>query len=176
MLFRKIRGMEFPAVGMGTSRTFDVDDSISEVFSVRNKIVKECQNNGVTLVDSSPMYGNAEKVLGLAIQENDPSKFEIATKVWTTGYQSGVDQIDNSFLLLKSKIDSFPHYINRVPLGSPQHKDGSTLSETLFRKKNQKIVFTLHKLVWNQVPLTFSKYGMEITFLEMDTPFATRKN
>ena len=95
--------MEFPANGMGTSRTFDVDDSIREVFSVRNKIVEECQNNGVTLFDSSPMYGNAEKVLGLAIQENDPSKFQIATKVWTTGYRSGLDQIDNSFSLLKTE-------------------------------------------------------------------------
>ena len=75
MLFRKIREMEFPAVGMGTSRTFDVDDANPEVFSVRNKIVTECQSHGVTLVDSSPMYGNAEKVLGLAIQKNDPSKF-----------------------------------------------------------------------------------------------------
>ena len=103
MLFRKIREMEFPAVGMGTSRTFDIDDSIPEVFSVRNKIVEECQNNGVTLVDSSPMYGNAEKVLGLAIQENDPSKFQIATKVWTTGYRSGLDQIDTSFSLLKTE-------------------------------------------------------------------------
>ena len=95
--------MEFPAVGMGTSRTFDGDDSIPKVFSVRNKIVEECQNNGVTLVDSSPMYGNAEKVLGLAIQENDPSKFQIATKVWTTGYRSGLDQIDTSFSLLKTE-------------------------------------------------------------------------
>ena len=103
MLFRKIREMEFPAVGMGTSRTFDVDDANPEVFSVRNKIVMECQNHGVTLVDSSPMYGNAEKVLGLAIQKNDPSKFQIATKVWTTGYQSGLDQINNSFLLLKTE-------------------------------------------------------------------------
>ena len=95
--------MEFPAVGMGTSRTFDVDDANPEVFSVRNKIVTECQSHGVTLVDSSPMYGNAEKVLGLAIQKNDPSKFQIATKVWTTGYQSGLDQINNSFLLLKTE-------------------------------------------------------------------------
>jgi len=103
MLFRKIRGIEFPVVGMGTSRTFDVDESTPEVFSIRSKIVEECQMNGVTLVDSSPMYGNAEKVLGLAIQENDPSKFQIATKVWTTGHGSGLDQIDNSFSLLKTE-------------------------------------------------------------------------
>ncbi|MDC0034761.1 aldo/keto reductase [Chloroflexi bacterium] len=102
MLYRRIKELEFPAVGMGTSKTFDIEASNPEAFSVRSEIVRECQNNGVTLVDSSPMYGTAEKVLGLAIQENDPTKFQIATKVWTTGYQSGQDQIDNSFSLLRT--------------------------------------------------------------------------
>ena len=124
--------MEFPAVGMGTSRTFDVDDANPEVFSVRNKIVTECQSHGVTLVDSSPMYGNAEKVLGLAIQKNDPSKFQIATKVWTTGYQSGLDQINNSFLLLKTEYIHIFQIHNLV--------DWKTHLPTLTNLKNEGMI------------------------------------
>ena len=76
MLFRKIRGIEFPVVGMGTSRTFDVDDSTPEVFSIRSKIVEECQMNGVTLVDSSPMYGTQKKYWDWQFKKTIPRNFK----------------------------------------------------------------------------------------------------
>jgi diketogulonate reductase-like aldo/keto reductase len=57
---------------------------------------------GGTVVDSSPMYGLAEKTLGnLSTELNLNSKLFIATKVWTTGKENGIHQMNNSFSLLK---------------------------------------------------------------------------
>jgi aryl-alcohol dehydrogenase-like predicted oxidoreductase len=58
-------GFEVPVVGMGTSRTFDVRGRAAEATSRR--IVEEALDVGANLFDSSPMYGEAERVLGLAL-------------------------------------------------------------------------------------------------------------
>jgi aryl-alcohol dehydrogenase-like predicted oxidoreductase len=55
-------GLEVPAVGMGTWRTFDVRTP-AEV-AARAEVLDEAIRAGVTLVDTSPMYGEAERVLG----------------------------------------------------------------------------------------------------------------
>ena len=58
-------GFKVPVVGMGTSRTFDVRGRAAEATSRR--IVEEALDAGANLFDSSPMYGVAERVLGLAL-------------------------------------------------------------------------------------------------------------
>jgi diketogulonate reductase-like aldo/keto reductase len=99
MLYRKVKDLIFPAVGMGTFKIFDVNTSDPEVLGIRADIINECRIHQMTLVDSSPMYGNSERVLGLSIRGN-PKDFQIATKVWTKGFEEGKKQIDNSFSLL----------------------------------------------------------------------------
>jgi diketogulonate reductase-like aldo/keto reductase len=55
-------------------------------------------------VDSSPMYGSSEKVVGdLSTLENLNEKLFMATKVWTTGKQEGIRQMENSFSLLRRR-------------------------------------------------------------------------
>lgn len=66
-----------------------------EVFSEFTKL-------GGTLVDSSPMYGDAELNVGRVTTElNIGDKLFMATKVWTTGKVEGLNQINQSFKLLK---------------------------------------------------------------------------
>jgi len=54
------------------------------------------------VVDSSPMYGNSERVVGdLSTELHLNDKLFIATKVWTSGEEAGTRQMNNSFALLK---------------------------------------------------------------------------
>ena len=71
---------EVPVVGMGTSRTFDVRGRAAEATSRR--IVEEALDVGANLFDTSPMYGEAERVLGLAL-DGRRAEAIVATKVWT---------------------------------------------------------------------------------------------
>src|SRR5665647_1192182 len=102
MIIRKIpsTGEELPVLGLGTWSTFDVtDNSLMEPLSQVLQIMKQ---NGAKLIDSSPMYGNSEKVIGdLTADPKLSNYFFYATKVWTTGRQDGINQMESSFLKMK---------------------------------------------------------------------------
>ena len=90
---------------MGTARTFDVASQVD--IAVRQQIIDSCIACGVSFVDSSPMYGESEKVLGIATQGRR-QPFQYATKVWCEGQDSGQAQIARSFQLLRTDyIDVF---------------------------------------------------------------------
>jgi diketogulonate reductase-like aldo/keto reductase len=81
-------------IGMGTWITFDV--SSNNEIEVRKQILKAFFAAGGELIDSSPMYGNAEKVLGLSLTEQQRQQLFAATKVWTLGKNRGVRQMQRS--------------------------------------------------------------------------------
>ncbi len=96
-------GEIIPAVGMGTWLTFDVGSSKSKIES-RTKVLEHFFNNGGGLIDSSPMYGSAQKVLGKCFQQLTPPKsFFSATKVWTPGEWLGIQQMKASENLWRLK-------------------------------------------------------------------------
>jgi len=108
MLTRAIRpsGEKLPVIGLGTWRAFDVDltaDIRRQLEDVLSLFVKL----GGRVIDSSPMYGRAEGVVGeltsaLGIRE----KLFLATKVWTRGKQSGIQSAERSMALLRAnRID-----------------------------------------------------------------------
>ena len=84
---------------MGSAGTFDIQGD-SEI-EIRRKIIDQCLVEGVTLLDTSPMYGRAEEVLGITIAGRR-EKFHLATKVWCSGAETGKSQIARSFSLLKT--------------------------------------------------------------------------
>ena len=86
-------GELLPAIGMGTSRTFDAAGNRSTLDNL-GKVLELFFENGGSLIDSSPMYGTAEQVIGqlLKSQAKQRSLFA-ATKVWTDGKASGVHQM-----------------------------------------------------------------------------------
>ena len=105
MEFRKMGGLNVASVGFGTYISFDVA-SESEV-AVRHEIIDNCITHQVTFLDSSPMYGHAEKIIGITT-EGKRDKFQLATKVWCTGRQEGEVQIARSFELMRTDyVDVF---------------------------------------------------------------------
>ena len=99
MEFRRLGSIEVPAIGLGTARPFDVTSEAD--VAVRKRIIEECVDHQVTFLDSSPMYGNAEKVTG-TVTEGRREMFQFATKVWCQGKERGEEQIARSFELLRS--------------------------------------------------------------------------
>src|SRR5687768_2860185 len=82
-------GEALPVIGLGTWLTFDVGGADSPARRGRGEILKAFLDAGGRLVDSSPMYGSAEEVVGAeAARAPDPRLFS-ATKVWTVGALAG---------------------------------------------------------------------------------------
>lgn len=96
-------GEMLPIVGVGTWQTFDVGTSPSERSPLK-EVLKTLLEKGGTVIDSSPMYGRSEGVVGeLSTELGINEKLFVATKVWTSGRQSGIDQMNRSFSLLRRK-------------------------------------------------------------------------
>lgn len=72
-------GIELPVVGLGTWRVFDRPPEEEHVAA---RVVAAAFEEGARVVDSSPMYGRAEAVLGRALAGRRPEAF-VATKIWT---------------------------------------------------------------------------------------------
>lgn len=89
-------GETIPAIGMGSWLTFAVGDDPEEI-AVRTRVLQTFFDMGGGLIDSSPMYGSSEEVIGrcLARIKNRDRLFS-ATKVWTTGWQQGIRQMKRS--------------------------------------------------------------------------------
>jgi aryl-alcohol dehydrogenase-like predicted oxidoreductase len=97
-------GLEVPTVGMGTWRTFNVYGAGAEARSAR--IVQCASDMGANLFDSSPMYGNAEHVLGNAVRDRRHDAL-IATKVWAGSIDEGSEQIRNALTLFGGRVELY---------------------------------------------------------------------
>lgn len=98
-------GEKIPVIGMGTWQSLN----ISGAGALQNaaRVVEAWAGAGGRLIDSSPMYGKAEEVIG-RITEGQPFADTLfyATKVWTTGAEEGIAQMEDSFRKMKrQKID-----------------------------------------------------------------------
>ncbi len=96
-------GEQIPVVGLGTWQTFDVGEN-STATNLLKEVLTTLLEKGGSVVDSSPMYGRSEKVVGdLSTELKINDKLFIATKVWTTGKEQGIKQMNESFQLLGRK-------------------------------------------------------------------------
>jgi aryl-alcohol dehydrogenase-like predicted oxidoreductase len=95
-------GAALPVIGCGTWLGFDVGGQREELPR-RSEVLDALFAAGGRVIDSSPMYGSAERVVGdlLHTRGTSPKPF-IATKVWTTGKQAGIDQMKRSMSLLRT--------------------------------------------------------------------------
>ena len=105
MLMRAIPSSDekLPAIGLGTWRTFDVDftsDTRRQLEDVLSLFVKL----GGRVIDTSPMYGRAEEVIGdLTATLGIRDKLFLATKVWTRGKENGISSMERSMVRLRTK-------------------------------------------------------------------------
>ncbi len=95
-------GEPLPIVGLGTYRAFDVGASETQRRGPR-EVLGRLVASGGKLVDSSPMYGRAEGVVGdlQASLSLRPQLF-LATKVWTSGREAGIRQMERSLALMRT--------------------------------------------------------------------------
>ncbi len=89
-------GERLPAIGMGSSRTFDVrDDRVAR--DRRLEVLQAFFDDGGALVDSSPMYGSSQEVIGYCLARiANRQALVSATKVWTLFQSRGVRQMEAS--------------------------------------------------------------------------------
>lgn len=99
-------GEMLPAVGIGTWRVFDVGAS-DEARAPIKDVLRRFAELGGRAIDSSPMYGAAETVVGdVATEVGVLDRLFLATKVWTSGREAGIRQMDESFRRLRaSRVD-----------------------------------------------------------------------
>jgi diketogulonate reductase-like aldo/keto reductase len=97
MLTKKIpvSGEEVPVIGMGSWITFNVgDDPIMRAERVR--VLQAFFELGGTVIDSSPMYGTSEEVIGHCLAQIGNGRPFSATKVWTPLQMFGPGQMEDS--------------------------------------------------------------------------------
>lgn len=101
MQHRGIADLSVPVVGMGTSGTLDVPE---DGQGAATEVTHAALDAGSTLIDSSPMYGRAEAVLGRALGDRRDEAL-IATKVWTADDEEAELQIEASLTHFASRIE-----------------------------------------------------------------------
>jgi len=95
-------GARLPVIGCGTWRAFDVGNAVEERERL-SRVLGVLFEAGGSVIDSSPMYGRAEGVVGdLLAGAKARDKAFIATKVWTSGRQAGIAQIERALKLLRT--------------------------------------------------------------------------
>jgi diketogulonate reductase-like aldo/keto reductase len=96
-------GERIPAVGLGTWQTFDVGSSPKERAPLEQVLSRFAELGG-RVVDTSPMYGRSEGVVGeLSAKLGLTEALFLATKVWTRGREAGTGQMETSERLLRKK-------------------------------------------------------------------------
>jgi diketogulonate reductase-like aldo/keto reductase len=162
-------GEQIPVIGMGTSRTFDSHDD-SEMFMQLYKVTQTFFDMGGGLIDSSPMYGSAQQVIGqLLAKVEDKRNLFAATKVWIDGQSDGVEQMEQSRQLWG---------INRFDLMQIHNlNDWKTHIKTLERMKDEgKIrysgITTSHGRFHNQLKQILKAHNFD--FLQLSYNIANR--
>ena len=113
-------GIEVPAIGMGTWRTFDTDED-------RTWLVDEALAAGINLFDSSPMYGKAEDTLARALTGRRDRAI-IATKIWTDSPERGRRQAEHALGLYGTvdiyQVHNLVNWQQQLPLLEELKKEG----------------------------------------------------
>ena len=160
-------GEQIPVIGMGSSRTFDVGDDV-EVRASLAKVLATFFEQGGGVIDTSPMYGSSEQVLGDIMTgiRNKESLF-MATKVWTEGREEGIAQMQESMRLLRVPVIDLMQIHNLL--------DWEVHMETLLEWKRQAkiryIGITTHRgydhdqivYVMENYPLDFVQFSYSIS-------------
>src|SRR5829696_3064525 len=97
-------GLRVPVVGMGTWRTFDVTAPDAEATA--GTLVDRALAAGARFFDSSPMYGEAEGVLGLALHRRRDAAL-VATKLWTPSTSEGIKQARRALAFFGGRVDLY---------------------------------------------------------------------
>ncbi len=89
-------GEAMPVIGLGSSRTFNVGDDIDARDNC-TEVIRHFLDTGGRMIDSSPMYGSSQPVIGYALDKlGTPDKVFSADKVWISAPDRGRQQMEDS--------------------------------------------------------------------------------
>lgn len=97
-------GLIVPVIGMGTWQTFDVRGPSAEANA--QAVTDAALQAGATFFDSSPMYGEAERVLGQTLRHQRDAVL-VATKIWTANPQEAAAQVTRALGFFGQRIDLY---------------------------------------------------------------------
>ncbi len=160
-------GEKIPAIGMGTWLTFDVGQSEK---ASRKEVLKTFVALGGQTIDSSPMYGRSEQVVGELISDLGlTKKIWFATKVWTTGESAGKQQIQNSIQFFKTRPTLLMvHNLLDLPTQLKTLKD-------LKEKGEIRYIGATHYLNGNHADLANLIKAEKLDFIQVNLSIRTRE-
>ena len=163
-------GEHIPVIGMGSSRTFDVGDN-QQARANLTKVLQTFFDLGGTAIDTSPMYGSSEQVLGdlLVNVQNTQSMF-MATKVWTQGKEEGIAQMQQSMTLLKRPVLDLIQIHNLLDW----EVHWKTLEEWKKQGKVRYVGITTHR-GYDHDQLAYVMENYPIDFIQFSYSIANRK-
>ena len=110
-------GETLPVIGLGTWQVFDVGGDAAARAPLRDVLATFAKSGG-RVIDSSPMYGTSESVVGDLLAELGLlGKLFVATKVWTSGRDAGIQQMETSFKRLRVERMDLMQIHNLVDVG-----------------------------------------------------------
>lgn len=162
-------GELLPVIGLGTWQTFDVGAAGAAREPLRN-VLREFVRLGGSVIDSSPMYGRSESVAGdIAAELGVRKQLFLATKVWTSGRDAGIRQMDQSFERLRTQRMDLMQVHNLV--------DYKTHLATLRRWKEQgkiRYLGVTHYTASAYDELARVLAGEELDFVQLNYSLAER--
>jgi aryl-alcohol dehydrogenase-like predicted oxidoreductase len=163
-------GEALPVIGLGTWQTFDVGSNKAAREPLK-KVLQEFVRAGGKVIDSSPMYGNSETVVGdIAHELGLHEQLFLATKVWTQGREAGIRQMEESFRRLRTQRMDLMQVHNLV--------DYRTHLETLRRWKEQgkvRYIGVTHYTASAYDQLTRVLESEDLDFVQLNYSLAERE-
>jgi aryl-alcohol dehydrogenase-like predicted oxidoreductase len=96
-------GLTVPVIGMGTWQTYDVGGTEA---AARQAVTDAALETGANFFDTSPMYGEAERVLGRTLEDRRDAAI-VATKVWTDDEEEAAQQVQTALRLFRGRVDVY---------------------------------------------------------------------
>ena len=162
-------GEPLPAIGLGTWQTFDIAEDNSSREPLK-EVLREFVRLGGSVIDSSPMYGHSESVVGaLATELAIQKRLFLATKIWTRGRDAGIKQMEESLRRLRVARVDLMQVHNLV--------DWRTHLETLQRWKDQnklRYIGVTHYTAGAYEELAGVLESQEVDFVQFNYSIAER--
>jgi len=172
-------GEKIAVIGMGTSRTFDASDNTGLLLRLE-QVMQTFFDMGGEMIDSSPMYGTSQKVIGQLLPGLKANKENLfaATKVWIEGKQEGIDQMEQSqqlwgiknfdLMQIHNMVDWENHYetLNQMKADGKIRYIGITTSHGRFHKKLEDIL-SKHDFDFVQLSYNIANRSVESPLLSI---------